>query len=137
MNAIRSRQLTARRGLTLVEVVIALTLLSTLIVAILATYGGHQRQLRRAAELIEAAEVADRLLAGWYATDAGVPIGRTGRAPGAKRLWRWRTTPVRPRRMGAAEFRVVRLDVYPATPVSGPGVASVSIEILTAFQSAT
>jgi type II secretory pathway pseudopilin PulG len=55
-----------RNGLTLVEVVAGLLLLSTLLVGILKAYGNHVRQIKRAQQKLEAIALADRMLGEWF-----------------------------------------------------------------------
>lgn len=79
-----------RRGLTLLEVMAGIALLSTLLVGVLMSFGGLAKQVTRAAKLSEAVEVADGLLASWYASESGVPLD----ARGTVGSFVWRTSVV-------------------------------------------
>ena len=56
-----------RGGLTLIEVVIGLLLLSTLLSSLLLSHQRHARQLQLAQRTLAAIDSADRLLADWFA----------------------------------------------------------------------
>lgn len=101
----------ARRGLTLVEVVVGLTLLAALAVGVLLAVGAHRRQLQTAENRLAAADVADQLLASWYSSGTGIPRSSSGRLTDAGRDWHWRTQVVE---QGAVEIQpveVIRLEV--------------------------
>jgi type II secretory pathway pseudopilin PulG len=66
-------------GLTLIEVVVGLLLLSTLLASLLLSHGRHVRQVQLAQRKLVAIEAADRLLADWFAAPDGIPISATGK----------------------------------------------------------
>jgi prepilin-type N-terminal cleavage/methylation domain-containing protein len=119
-----------RDGLTLVEVVVSLALLATLAVAILIAYGSHQRQMRAAQLQLEAQQIADELLAGWYDSANPIPRDRFGAVSGREDSWWWRTTTVRQQLMGNARFLIVRLDLMRLIQVDRPGPVVSSVELL-------
>ena len=82
-----------RRGLSLVEVVVGLTLMATLLVSTLVAYSGHRRQLRRAEQKRVAVTVADRLLVEMSGTLNGIPLSSQGYIAGHP-TWFWRTSPI-------------------------------------------
>lgn len=119
-------------GLTLVEVVAGLALLSTLLVAVLTTKARVTRQWSGAHRRLEAVAAADRLLADWWQDRLMLPRRSAGRVPGDAGLG-WRTTPVRNDAADALAASVVRLDIFDAraiSPASSPGVVLASVEIL-------
>lgn len=69
---------TGKRGLTLLEVVVALGLVATLLVTMLVAHGRLTRQQRRAERQTEAIAAADQLLASWMATSPMVIPARRG-----------------------------------------------------------
>ena len=119
-----------RDGLTLVEVVVSLALLATLAVGILIAYGSHQRQMRAAQRQLEAQQIADELLAGWYDSANVIPRDQFGAVSGREDSWWWRTTTVRQQRMGNSRFLIVRLDLMRLIQADRPGPVVLSIELL-------
>jgi prepilin-type N-terminal cleavage/methylation domain-containing protein len=100
-----------RRGLTLIEVVASLLLLSSLLAGILVAYGRHARQVRRAQQRIQAVASADHMLADWFRASTRVPKASSGSVPGDKKL-RWRTRPVNGTEpQTALDVEVVRLEI--------------------------
>ena len=84
-----------RRGMTLVEVVAALMLSATALVGVLIAYGRAVRQQHVASLRLEAVQVADELLAEWFAQSGSLPTPElnrtsvTGVIKGDDR-WIWR-----------------------------------------------
>lgn len=70
----------------------------------------HNDQLARARAQANAVERADRLIAGWWASPGGVPVGEDGALPGGDRL-RWRTRVVDNAEVAALGVRVVRVEI--------------------------
>lgn len=103
-----------RSGLTLVEVVAGLLLMSTLLVGILTTCGRHTRQIKRARQQMAAAALADRLLTEW-ARDPEQRFTENGCDPSDESglSWRWRTVESGnvPETMG---IEIVRLEILSA-----------------------
>jgi prepilin-type N-terminal cleavage/methylation domain-containing protein len=100
----------APRGLTLVEVVAGLALLSTLLVAVLTTKARVTRQWSHAQRKLQAAAAADRLLVEWWPRRDVFPRQSSGRLSGDSGL-RWRTTPLANQALNALRTSVVRLEV--------------------------
>ncbi len=105
-----------RRGLTLIEVVAALALMATLLVAVLAIKSGLTRRRAAADRQLRAAAAADGLLTAWWADPATFPVGRFGPVPSDPAFaWATRVLPnPAAARLGG---RVVRLDVRDAAAV--------------------
>jgi prepilin-type N-terminal cleavage/methylation domain-containing protein len=100
-----------RRGLTLVEVIAGLALLSTLLVAVLTVTARTTRQSANATRRLQAIAGADRLLAGWWQDRAKLPRESSGHVPGDAGFV-WRTTPVRNDAVNALAASVIRLEVF-------------------------
>ena len=99
-----------RRGLTLIEVVAALALMATLLVAVLTIKAALTRRRAAADRRLRAVAAADALLTQWWADPATFPVGRSGPVAADPSLaWSTRVlpNPVAARLGG----RVVRLDV--------------------------
>src|SRR3954470_6964454 len=108
----KSSRLPARpspSGLTLVEVIAGLALLSTLLVAVLGTKARVTRQWAHAQRKLEAVAAADKLLAGWWATPATFPRRSAGIVSGDAGL-AWRTSPVASEVVRPLGASVVRLE---------------------------
>ena len=79
-----------RDGLTLVEVVVSIALLSALMVSLLSIRSSHVRQIRLAAQKRHAVELLDRQLSQWFEDEYLVPIDRQGEFEGDELLF-WQT----------------------------------------------
>jgi type II secretory pathway pseudopilin PulG len=104
----------ARRGLTLVEVVAGLLLLATLLTAVLTAFRTHATQIRRARERLQANDMANELLRGWQAQGAMPPIGTQKLLDGTDG-WAWRIAAngfiqTEPVRIGSVRVDIVRPD---------------------------
>jgi hypothetical protein len=126
---VRSRTSSGRAaGLTLIEVVAGLALLSTLLVAVLTTKAKLTRQWSLAQQRLRAAEAADALLTAWWHDPATFPRHAAGAVPGHPGL-RWRTSVVPNEPVNRLQASVVRLEVF------GGGVrASAAEEVLAAVE---
>lgn len=82
-----------RRGMTLVEVVAGIALLSTLLVMILMAHRNHSAQIRKAKDRMKAIRVADELLSVWMASVSLPRIGQREEVPGVSG-WHWQIIPV-------------------------------------------
>lgn len=96
MRLIRDRKvpeaigLSNRDGLTLVEVVVSIALLSALMVSLLSIRSSHVRQIRLAAQKRHAVELLDRQLSQWFEDEYLVPIDTQGEFEGDELLF-WQT----------------------------------------------
>ena len=79
-----------RDGLTLVEVVVSIALLSALMVSLLSIRSSHVRQIRLAAQKRHAVELLDRQLSQWFEDEYLVPIDTQGEFEGDELLF-WQT----------------------------------------------
>lgn len=99
-----------RRGLTLVEVVAASTLLASLMVGTLLAFTAHRKQIRTADERLHAVRLADELLQTW---SGKIPRNTTGLIRLESDRWLWRTTSLRRQSLADTAFDIVRLEVFP------------------------
>src|SRR4051812_18789944 len=106
---------TARRAMTLVEVVAALALLGTLLAAVLVVRVRYARQSAAAGRRLQAVAAADALLAGWHADPRSLPRFGSGRVDGDAQLG-WRTAVVPNRDVNDLGVDVVRLEILDDRP---------------------
>jgi prepilin-type N-terminal cleavage/methylation domain-containing protein len=118
-----SWQRSARRGLTLLEVVAALAILGGVLVGIVLARAKLARQTAMARQLSQAVRLSDDLIASWWARPEGVPVGADG-VLGAEEAWVWATSPVANPAIERLGARVVRLEVRPRREPSGTGRAA-------------
>jgi prepilin-type N-terminal cleavage/methylation domain-containing protein len=100
-------------GLTLIEVVAAIAILGTLLVGITLSQSRHTRQLAAAEKQTAAARAADELIAGWWTTDAGVPVEESGGFVADGRSYAWVTRLRENPELARWGARVVRVTVGP------------------------
>jgi prepilin-type N-terminal cleavage/methylation domain-containing protein len=100
----------ARRGLTLVEVVTSIAILSTMLVMLLVGYARHMRQIQQASRLQRAVELSDHLLADWFRDDVPIIEHRLGAfVDDSDYSWRLTARPVSTGRLGG---QVVQLQTF-------------------------
>jgi prepilin-type N-terminal cleavage/methylation domain-containing protein len=114
-NRRRHSQLSKRRGLTLIEVVASITLLSTLLAAMLVAFERHSRQIRRAQRTLAATAAADQWLAVWLQDPEGFPSEGSGGIPGSD--FTWRTTPTPCSGPVSEHCRAVSFEIIDSTVV--------------------
>src|SRR4051812_36514474 len=117
------------RGLTLVEVVAGLTLLSTLLVAVLTTKARVTRQWSHAQRKLQGVSAADRLLAEWWPRRDAFPRQSSGRVSGDNSL-RWQTTPVVNQPLNALRTSVVRLEIFDESATRSGEDLLASVEVV-------
>lgn len=115
-----------RSGLTLLEVLAAVAILGTILVGVVMAKSRHTRQMAATGRQDAAVRAADELIAAWWASPRGVPIGESGGC-GADGSLRWQTGVVANKEIEAMGARVVRVEVRSSSAsVDGqarPGVA--------------
>lgn len=116
------------RGLTIVEVIAGLALLSTLLVSILVTYRAHAAQVRGAQDRLAAIEAADDLLTEWSAAGVVPAVGREERLPGDDG-WAWRIVAGQGDLIRELGIKTVRLEIFRLT-ADDPTEALASVELL-------
>ena len=88
------RRRPATAGLTLIEVVAALALMATLLVAVLTIRSGLTRRRASADRRLRAVAAADGLLTTWWADPTTFPVDRSGPVPADPALgWSTRVLP--------------------------------------------
>lgn len=116
-------------GVTLIEVLAALTLLGSLAVVMVLSRGQLMSQHRRAEQKLEAVRVADALLASWWAEGSGsVPINADG-AVATHENWVWDTRAITKRDLEPFEARVVRLRILD-TQTTGEPIELTSVDVV-------
>ena len=101
----------SRRGVTLIEVVAGVLLLSTLLVSIILTHSRHALQVRKAQRRLAAIEATDNLLVRWFDSPHGVPLEREGTFHRRLGL-AWRTTIIDRQQGQIFGADVARLEVF-------------------------
>ncbi len=99
-----------KRGLTLLEVIVALVLMGGVVVSTLLAFSTHRRQLALATERIEATRLADTLLSQLRGRRGGIPLERFGEVPG-KPGWFWQTRSVGRAVLADVPMRVIRFEI--------------------------
>lgn len=118
-----------RKGLTLVEVVTGIAILSTLLVGILLAFKQHSTQIKSAQKRMEAIEMADDLLREWSLGGWSVPFaGDSGRVEGHKNLY-WRMTDSTSEVPVDLNARILRLEIVQKV-TSGEDRILSSVELL-------
>jgi type II secretory pathway pseudopilin PulG len=82
-----------RSGLSLIEVIAGIALLSTLLVSSMLAWSTHRLQIRRSQLQIEAAQLADQQLSLWYSERGALPVQKSGPLLNHDFL-RWRIEPI-------------------------------------------
>jgi type II secretory pathway pseudopilin PulG len=98
--------------LTLVEVVVALALLGSLLVAILIAEGKLRKQARRAEITLEACQVADGLLEAWWQNLSEFPRNESGTVE-THPEWAWETQVQDNSSAEELDAAIVALEIYP------------------------
>lgn len=118
------------RGATLIEVLAGLAILGSVAVALLLARGRLLEQQMLAMQKIEGVKLADSLLAGWYAQDAGVPIGKSGQLPDYPG-WSWETQTRNTATQDIINSEVVQLQIFhhydAALPTGSSGKAPIVV----------
>ena len=99
-----------RSGLTLLEVLAAVAILGTILVGVVMAKSRHMRQMAAIGRQDAAVRAADELIAAWWASPRGVPVGESGELAGDGSLV-WQTRAVANKEIEALGARVVRVEV--------------------------
>ena len=120
-----------RAGLTLIEVVASIAILGTILVGVVLAKARYTKQSALAERLLQASQAADELIAGWWGSPDGVPVGRQGALEGGHHL-RWETRVVPNPAIESLGARVVRVQILDNS--SGSAVmgneASVTVDLV-------
>jgi hypothetical protein len=98
-------------------VLAALVILGSMLVGVVLAKSRHTRQMAATQRLAVAVRAADELIAAWWASPGGVPIGRAGLVAGDPSLI-WETRLARNTEIEKLGARVVRVEVREAVPQS-------------------
>lgn len=113
MSYLKSSTSSHPRGLTLPEVLAGLTLLATLLVATILSYGAHIRQVRTAQQRLQAIELLDSMLVRWH--EAGeVPRGDEGVVEKVSG-WRWRSFELPSEDLKRYRSNRIRVEIFDST----------------------
>jgi len=112
----------AAPGLTLIEVIASIALLASVLVGIVVAKSRHTHQLAQALRKQEAVRAADELIASWWLTQDGVPVGNEGVVVGDERL-HWRTQQLTGHELEKWGVRVVRVEFHDAAAQSTADLA--------------
>jgi prepilin-type N-terminal cleavage/methylation domain-containing protein len=104
----------SQSGFTLLEVVVALTLMASVLVGSLLSFSAHQKQRRLADAKIAAVAIADDLLNQFSGIREGIPVPSRG-AVAARTNWFWRTSVVGMTAPAQVPLRVIRLEIVEVT----------------------
>ncbi len=99
-----------RAGHTLIEVLAAIAILGTILVGVVLAKSRHTRQIERTQRQNAAVRAADELIAGWWASSRGVPVGDSGVTASDASL-AWKTHVVANREIEDLGARVVRVEI--------------------------
>jgi prepilin-type N-terminal cleavage/methylation domain-containing protein len=99
-----------KRGLTLLEVIVALVLMGGVVVSTLLAFSKHRGQLALATERIEATRRADTLLQQLRGRRGGIPVQGLGEVPGTPE-WVWQTRPVGGTVLADVPLRLIRFEI--------------------------
>ena len=121
----------ARRGVTLLEVIVALALMGSVLVSSLLAFSKHRNQLSMAQKRIEATMIADQIVGRLASQRDGMPIGIRGTVAG-KPNWIWQTTPIGFTTLATVPMRVVRFQIL---EIGASSTQLVSVDLVKAVKS--
>ena len=127
MRTRRDKSWRRRAGATLVEALAGMVLLGTLLVAMLVAKGRLTIQAQRAENRLQACQVLDGLLEGWWPDRKALPRSDTGGVP-ERPGWRWRTQIVESQSADAMRAQVVAVEVF--APNTRDRLPAARVEIL-------
>lgn len=90
-------------------------ILGTILVGVVVAKSRHMHQLALARRQQAAVRTADELITSWWASESGVPIGRSGQIEGDETLT-WETRLVANEPLAEIGVRVVRVEIHDADP---------------------
>ncbi len=100
-----------RKGMTLVEVVAAIMLLTVLMVGIVSAFSTHRDQIELAQETVAAIQVADIVLDEWYNNAEPIPLNQSGRLDSYPNL-AWQTSVTQQAVLAGVDVFHVEFQVY-------------------------
>lgn len=125
----RCSHISTPRGLTLIEVVVSLGLLSTLLVGILVAYHRHAERIRASQESLNALDGIDRLMCNWTSQGISAPYPAHGELPGEDGFV-WRTEAIETNYHEPLGIDIVRVAVFREESASaGDPIASIDLAV--------
>lgn len=123
-----------RRGLTLIEAVVATAIMGTLLVSTLLVSSRLNEQSRRAERLAEASRIADHALDMLWADGKGLPLNASGDVPD-RPGWQWKTH----RKTDGGSTKIDAAAIVAVLEVYAPGSESPAarVEVLVADSPST
>lgn len=129
----RKTSLRRHAGMTLIEVLAALSLLGSLAVAMVLARGRLVEQHRAAEQKLKAVDAADQLLLQWWSGDSKqIPVNTSGMVeqnPG----WTWETEQISDRVLTPYDAQIVRLRILESAE-AGPPVELTSVDLVMPLQ---
>ena len=104
----KTRKCQTRAGLTLIEVVVGLVMLSTVLITLLMSFRQHHDRTNHAIQRMEAAEAADELLSMWVSSEVPIPQNTSGVWDNT---WVWDTRIVRRETILDTDWVVLRVQL--------------------------
>lgn len=98
-------------GLTLIEVVAALVVLSTLLSSLMMANSAHRNQYQLATQKQQALELLDQWLRQFKDSPASIPINQSGYLD-VNQQWEWRTSVDQPLELRQHNLSILTLQVY-------------------------
>lgn len=124
----RSLRCSPRAGLTLLEVIAGIAILSTILVLAVVSRSRQARQLALSQRIDRAVTAADELIADWYVDPAPMPLGQSGPVEGQEGM-AWRIFAVSNDRVEQLGARVVRVQVLQERSSHGIEAGEVLTEV--------
>ena len=119
-------------GLTLIEVVAGLTLLSLLLVGTMLGFGRLDQQIRLADRKLEACAAADQLLSAWLSNPEVFPMDEHGPVPGRDSLG-WYTQVLESSEVFSLNVTIVRLIIVDGIIMSRDEPALATVDVMLAL----
>ncbi|MFP4354513.1 MAG: type II secretion system protein [Phycisphaerae bacterium] len=114
----RSLRFSPRAGLTLLEVIAGIAILSTILVSAVVSRSRHARQLAMSERVEVALAAADELIADWWTDSAGLPVGRSGQVQAVENMI-WQVAEVPNLQAQQLGCRVVRVQLLQEGSIGG------------------
>ncbi|MCC9599471.1 hypothetical protein LOC67_02780 [Stieleria sp. JC731] len=107
--------------MTLIEVVVALTLMATILAGSLMAFSSHRRQLASAEKRFQLTIIADDLLETLTSRPDGLPRNSTGFVPGQPSL-RWQTSVVSQTELATLPVHIIRFAIFDSADLAKPAL---------------
>lgn len=111
-----------KRGFTLLEVVVALVLMGSILVASVLAFSNHQRQLSLSKKRLRATRICEALVTQLRSQPGGTPVPAQGTVSGEPG-WVWQTRWAGTTTIATIPLKVVELEVLQSSPTALPLVS--------------